>query len=263
MSNVWKRPLIGPDLSLVEVAASMEPLDNDGNQNQFLLDNNLQEKPYQSILASVLGDNLLAATKLKAAALERAAHQKADDIIKIANQKSTTIKEKAKAMGYRVGYEAGYDEGQKKSDQLHQEAVELMEQAQSKYSQTMEEIRPQVLELALSLAERILRQELAFSPYSAIQLLKDAADKLPTGVAVSVQIAPGTSSLWEDAQDVMQEALGNRSFTILENPHVPKGEFLLSSEMGNVDARIKPQLDVFRTEFIGERDVGHGQTKSN
>lgn len=44
----------------------------------------------------------------------------------------------------------------------------------------------------------------------------------------------------------------DRPFQVMESANVPPGEFMLSSEVGTVDARLQSQLEVCRTHLLGE-----------
>ncbi|MGI6129413.1 MAG: FliH/SctL family protein [bacterium] len=252
MSSVWKKPSISPQLAVVETLPAA-PMQQDTVTNQLNSDgSNSRCRRCQAHLATIMKDNILAATKFKVAALEKAARKCAEDIITQAELEAADIKEQAKAEGYRSGYDTGYDVGRNEAERLKEQAKLLIVQAESERANMLAEVRPQVLELALAIAERILRRELAESPYTTIELLKAAVDKLPDGEAVTVEVSPGMATAWLDAEEMVQEAMGDRSYRIIESPYVPTGEFLLSSEVGNVDARLQPQLDICRRQLLEE-----------
>ena len=206
----------------------------------------------QAELAAVMENNVLAVAQFKVTALEQAARQRAADIIAEAQKEAAELQDQAQDEGYRAGYEAGYGAGQKEAEQLKDEAEMLVTQAESERASLLAEVKPQALELAFAMAERILRREVARSPQTVTELLKAAADKLPEGEAVTVEVATSTAAAWTDAQGLVQEVMGDRPYEIIESVHVPTGEFVLSSQVGTVDARLQPQLEICRRRLLGE-----------
>ena len=128
----------------------------------------------------------------------------------------------------------------------------LTMQAEDERATILAELRPQALELAFAMAERILRREVARSPQAVTELLKAAVDKLPEGENVTIEVAPGMAAAWKGAEGLVQEVMGDRPYRVVESTHVPTGEFVLSSEVGSVDARLQPQLEICRQHLLGE-----------
>ena len=66
-----------------------------------------------------------------------------------------------------------------------------------------------------------------------------------------VEVALGEKQLWHEAEETLRAAMSDRPFEIAENATVPPAEFMLSSAVGTVDARLQPQLEVCRTHLLG------------
>ncbi len=71
------------------------------------------------------------------------------------------------------------------------EAKALVVEAQEEKNRLLAQVEPQALQLAFALAERILHREVTRSPEAVAELLTAAADKLPEGEAVVLEVAPG------------------------------------------------------------------------
>ena len=254
MSSVWKKPHVSPHLAVVaapvivstEAEAVTADLEREWSDERC--------RSCRAELAAILENNVLAAAKFRASALEQAARQRAADIIARAQKDAAALKDQAKDEGYRAGYEAGYGTGQNEAEQLKDQAKMLVAEAESERAGLLAEVRPQALELAFAIAARILRREVARSPQTVAELLQAAVDKLPEGEAVTVEVAPGTAAVWTDAKGLVQEVMGDRSYEVVESAHVPTGEFVLSSPVGTVDTRLEPQLQICRQHLL-EEDV--------
>lgn len=209
------------------------------------------ERCYDDLL-EVMEANLMARAEQRALALEREARKRAMDIITEAREEAARLKQKAEDEGFREGCQGGLNAGQEKARQMIEEAQMLLVRAQEEKERLLGEVEPQALQLAFAVARHILRREVVGSPEAVAELLKAAAKKIPDGEAVLIEVAPGEAPVWTKAGTLLQEAMDDRQFQIAESAKVPPGEFMLSSEVGTVDARLEPQLEVCRTHLLGE-----------
>lgn len=252
LSRVWKNPPISPHVALVAAPAMTERETKlSSEEDEVDTKEQLCERCRQE-LAEIMEANMLATAKLRIAELERAARKRSTDIINHARKQAAKLKEEAQDQGRQEGYQAGYNAAQEEAQQLIKEAKALVVEAQEEKNRLLAQVEPQALQLAFALAERILHREVTRSPEAVAELLTAAADKLPEGEAVVLEVAPGEGSKWTKKQNLLQEAMPDRPFQVMESANVPPGEFMLSSKVGTVDARLQSQLEVCRTHLLGE-----------
>lgn len=212
----------------------------------------------RATLGAVLEENILAGARLRAAALERAAEERAQALLAAARKEAEEIRRKAAAAGREEGYHAGYEAGKAAAQDLIREAEARRAAVEEERAERLAALEPEVLDLAFALARRILHREVRTAPADVEDLLAAAAAKLAEGAEVTIQVAPGESDAWHEARDVVQEALGDRPYRLEENTNVPAGEFLLTSAGATVDARLESQLAACREQLT---EAGHAAAK--
>ncbi|NMA55638.1 MAG: hypothetical protein GX952_06915 [Firmicutes bacterium] len=254
MSKVLKNPLISPQIQIVTAAEVVRAESESESESAVpsAADLNLDLERRLANVAKVMKTNLLEAAEHRAAILEQKGKEQAAKILAAARQEAEHLKQQAENEGYEKGYQAGYQAGQEKANQLIVEAKKTVQEAQAEKARLLAQTEPEALELAFELAEKILRRELTRSATVPAQLLQAAAGKLPTAEPVIIEVAPGEKQRWLDAEEMLRSALADRPFKIAENPAVPPAEFMLSSKIGTVDARLKPQLEACRAHILGD-----------
>jgi len=250
LSSIWKRPALSqPVILAASLAAAQEKEEADGVSAAC--------SECRAQLMAVLESNLLAAARLRAAALEKEAAQRAEALLNEARRQAEEIKAAAKAAGHKEGYQAGYAEGRAAAEKLIREAQACREEAEKERQALWAALEPQAVELAFTLARLILRREVRRAPEDVEELLAAAAGKLPAGTPVTVEVAPGERPAWEAARARVETALGDRPYVLVENANVPPGQFQLTSEMGTVDARFESQLAACAKEVQAIGETGH------
>lgn len=250
LSSIWKRPTLSQPVVLATSSAVPEKEEEASGTSTAC-------RECRARLMAVLESNLLSAARLRAAALEKEAAQRAEALLEEARRQAEEIKAAAKAAGHKEGYQAGYAEGRAAAENLVREAQASREQAAKEREALWAALEPQAIELAFTLARLILRREVRRAPEDVEELLAAAAGKLPNGAAVTIEVAPGELSAWEAARAQVETALGDRPYVLAENANVPPGQFLLSSEMGTVDARFESQLAACVREVQTGGEMGH------
>ncbi|HHT71640.1 MAG TPA: hypothetical protein GX016_08760 [Firmicutes bacterium] len=250
MSSILKKPPISQK-PLIVTALPMVQAEPNSNIARLETKDRRCERCLKDMV-KVMETNLLAAAKHRAVILERESKKRAEDIMTKARQQAAQLRQEATDKGHREGYQAGFEAGQETARELVDEARELLAKAREEKARLLTEAEPEALELAFQLAGKILRREVTKSPEALAELLKAAADKLPQGEPVVVEVAPGEKQLWHEAEETLRAAMSDRPFEIAENATVPPAEFMLSSAVGTVDARLQPQLEVCRTHLLGE-----------
>jgi flagellar assembly protein FliH len=250
LSRILKQPFISPSAHVVTAATDGKACSSiEGAAIKKKVGNSEQ---HRAQIIQVMRSNLLATTKQKIAMLECESQKQAEKIINMALEEAKQLHEEAKSKGYEEGYQRGFEAGHKEAEVLITKAQTVLSEAKEEKNRLLAQVEPEALQLAFLLAEKILRHELTKGPETLAQLVEASARKFPKGEPVVLQIAPGELERWREAEDVLHAAMPQRQFEIVENDAVPPAEFMLSSAMGTVDARIQPQLEVLYAHLLGD-----------
>ena len=113
--------------------------------------------------------------------------------------------------GYEEGYTAGFEEGKKEAEarcrQLIQEAAEQLEQARRSARKIVAASEKTIVELAVGVAEKLLRSQLEMAPEKVVAIVKEAINSLPEGDTIKVYLNPEDLPACLRCREVRPEAI--------------------------------------------------------
>ena len=195
----------------------------------------------------------------QAARIEAAAHAKARQIEQEARARAALMTEHASteglAQGRASGLEAGRVEGRRQGrDEAFQEAAEQLEQLRQEWlaaarqwaahRQAVEnEVRLDVLELALRLAEKIVHRTVQLDDAVVVDQVRCALTHALGDHDVTVRIAPEDRPVLEAAMPGLVEDMRRfEHVKLVEDSGIRRGGCLVNFGQGQVDATLDKQL---------------------
>lgn len=164
-----------------------------------------------------------------------------EDLLAAAREESATILVAARADGFRQGLAQGEAEGRERlsgviSDLEHL-ALEVRE-AQERYWQ---EVRPELVRLAVAVAGRIVRGEIGLRPEILEGMLDEALAEARELGRLTLRVHPGDyGTLFERLQEKLRHG---EPIEIRPDAGLSPGDVVVEGENGTVDARISQQLE--------------------
>jgi type III secretion protein L len=188
--------------------------------------------------AKIIDREVLAATDQARRILE-AAQAQAEEIRAQAQQEY----EEALRRGYQEGYEKGLAEWLRALEEVHAGLTSLVEQA-----------KPQIVRLALRVAEKILRQRLDLTPEAVVPMIDEALRSLRAqqNMRVLLRVHPDDRSILEPHRQRWMERLPwLGSLDIVVDEDLPRGGCRIETDFGTVDATIETQIRVIERHLLG------------
>lgn len=149
--------------------------------------------------------------------------------------------------GERLGYAKASEERRHLCQLLHTLADHLVEHRK----QLLLQLKPEVLDLAFQMAEKLTRQELT-QPKPMLQFLNallTQATSAFAGLPIKLFLAP--ENLLEIEQELEKlTAESKEKLQILSDPKLRPGDCRIESEIGLLNAEIKKQLEHLKTRLI-------------
>lgn len=194
--------------------------------------------------------HMLLETRREAAGILAEAREEAEMLKKAAYEEGYAAgfsagKEEGRKTGYNEGLAAGWQSGLDKAREIMNMAEEVRQAAHKARENALASLSEDILHLAMDIAEKIVRREIARGDHGLISLLeeilrqnagmggKHALVRLPAGEDPkrAAEIASTLNELSPDLQVVVDETL-------------KPGDFLVESEAGIFDGRVATRLSL-------------------
>lgn len=105
-----------------------------------------------------------------------------------------------------------------------------------------------IVHLALSIARKILQRESELDPTLLAGLVRIALDRMQSGTAVQVRVAPADAELW---RSLARNTNGVERWQVEEDPLLQPGDCLVRTEMGEANFGLEAQICDVEQSFRG------------
>ena len=198
----------------------------------------------------------------EAQSLKRKAQDEAEVIIKEANEKARLIetdarsafdteKKEAEAEGRAAGRETGFEEGKAEVERLVQRTQTILQRAQDKRAEILEETEQEIVSLVLLIARKVIkvisesqRNVIISNVIQALRKVKGRGN-----IVIRVNIADLKLSS-EHIKDFINLVEGAKSVQVVEDSTVDEGGCIIETDFGEIDARISSQLAELETKIL-------------
>ncbi|MEO3945105.1 FliH/SctL family protein [Gorillibacterium sp. CAU 1737] len=155
--------------------------------------------------------------------------------------------EAARQHGYQIGYKEGIlkadEEVRQEYSQMTQEAATVLEQSYRLKTEIIQEAEPFLIELATSIAEKIINKQLTLEPNWIRDMTRSVLSRKRENGTITLCVAPQHFSYFHDAREELLLAVDSQAeLVILPDASVPDYGCVVRTNLGSVDARIDTQL---------------------
>lgn len=106
------------------------------------------------------------------------------------NQNAEAIEREAYERGFEAGEKAGFSLGEQKALVLVEKLETIIGELSSLKETLIKELEPQIVELSLSIARKIILKELTTNPDEIVEITKEALTKLGRAGQITIKINP-------------------------------------------------------------------------
>lgn len=146
--------------------------------------------------------------------------------------------------GHRVGVEQGRQDGLR-------EMSEAIARAHMQRGEILKSAEPQILELALKVAEKILGRDLEREPAVLLDLCATAVESVRNAKQMVLRVHPKASSLLRQRAPELLQLIGRTvDLAIKDDPDVEPHGCVIQTEFGTVDAQLRTQLEMLRNVLL-------------
>jgi flagellar assembly protein FliH len=191
---------------------------------------------------------LLAAAKAaeaEAAAVLEAARKQAREIKAAATQEADALRQEATRSGYETGFEAGYQDGLAEAAGIKEESKRIMEEALRYRQEIFVNLQPDLVAVAVVMAERIIRQEVSLEPGLIAGICREALKKALDGSNYLLSVHPDLLPVVEAHRQQLEQCLPKGArMQIIPEATLQPGGCRLETETIVVHGDIHDQLSV-------------------
>ncbi|NLX92215.1 MAG: hypothetical protein GXZ07_11665 [Firmicutes bacterium] len=168
-------------------------------------------------------------------------------ILSEAQEEAVKLAEQAR----QEGYAKGYREGKTAAEKIKAEADELLEQAHQQREKILADAEPQILQIAVSLAEKLLNYELEVNENLIIGIVSRCLEALPGGREVIVRVNPRDEIVCRENADMLRRLL--KKGAVLEirgDAEVQPGCCKVDSEESEITFDLARELQILTGKLL-------------
>lgn len=177
-----------------------------------------------------------------AEALVRDAQQRAISILAEAQTQAEALRTQAHREGSDKGLADGNAAAQAEMDEMLATMRGLIEMARAERHKMIEAAEPEIVRLAVGIAERILNRHVALEPATVVEMTKAAITRLVNRETVTVRVNPADVETMRDHRERLLAMNDIDNMRIIEDQRVDRGGVLMETDAGTIDSKISTQL---------------------
>jgi flagellar assembly protein FliH len=151
----------------------------------------------------------------------------------------------AREAAYQEGVQSGREQARKEIEPTVERMAKVLADLAGLRMRLRRDAEADLVQLALSIARRILRRELSVDPDAIAALVKSAMEKMQSRELARVRVHPEQ----EGALRRSLEKLGAGSLEILADNSLRSGDLIFETRRGDLDASIETQLSEIERGF--------------
>ncbi|MCL6476258.1 MAG: type III secretion system stator protein SctL [Firmicutes bacterium] len=164
-----------------------------------------------------------------------------------AHRQADQMRQDAVRKGYEDGLQIGREEGRREYQQaianLQSEVQKLVDALLAERQRLWEEIEPQVIELVLEIARKVLREEIQARREATLSIIKHALRRVADTEQVRIRVHPDDLQIArEHRSDFLAVCDGVRHIEIVDDQRVGGGGCIIETPSGTIDASLRTQM---------------------
>lgn len=149
------------------------------------------------------------------------------------------------------GYQQGLIRAQQETEALQQRWLALVDFFEHPLRALNEDIEHQLTQLAVTLAQQLVRRELKLEPGEIIGLIRDSVKLLPGNVRnISISLHPEDARLVRNALS-LESNEDEHSWRLVEDPMITRGGCEISAPPSAINATLESRLSALAASVLG------------
>lgn len=191
--------------------------------------------------------DVLSRAKAEADRLKKEAEKLRQEGLALKAEAAQKGREEGFAEGLKQGLSQGIDQSRSAFNEKVGETVKIFEKIQNLYQHLWQTNEPAVVQLAMSVAERVVFHELSTSPDLIKSAFQSAVDHLQEQHEAAFRVHPDDLECIQTCRDDLKDRLKALvKVTIVPDPTLKRGDIIMETEAGRLDATVKRRIESVR-----------------
>jgi len=173
------------------------------------------------------------------------AESEARDLCRQSQEKAQTLCQEAQDRGYQAGMAQAEEEIVARVDRL----MQLAEGAIQAREALLRRSEPEIIELAIGIAEKIVGQELTINRAAVSGIVRRALARAATSDACYLRVNPADAQIIEEY--LRHDRVKASCEVVIDDP-IEEGGCVIATSYGQVDAQISSQIAEVHAALLGE-----------
>ncbi len=170
------------------------------------------------------------------------ARERARVLVEEATGRARSLLDDARREGHDDGYSAGMQAADDATATMLATLRELVESTRGERHALINGAEPELVRLAVGIAERVLHQQIALDHGVVVEMAKAAIARIVDREKITVRVNPADVECMREHRDDLL-ALGDvKSMLVIEDQRVDRGGVIIETDAGSIDAKISTQL---------------------
>lgn len=175
--------------------------------------------------------------------IERAAAEERERLLAEARREAEEIRKKAYAEGFRQGWEEGRKKAEAKLAEEEKRLAALKEEFWRLREEVLRESEPEIVALAVTVAEKLLKQELTLAPEKVRAMVRAACREASAQKKAVLFVSPEDLPVLERyKEELKREFRPEVELYFAVDPGIARGGCRVETDLGEVDATLESQL---------------------
>ena len=186
--------------------------------------------------------SLLDDASTRAIAVIDDARARAKALIEEAVRNAQSVRDSAATDGRSAGIAQGQAAAESQMEDMLQTMRGIVEMAQVERRKVVESAEPELIRLAMEIAQRVIHQQIALDPNVVIEMTKAAIGRLVDKETVSVRVNPADLERVRGHRDEILSITDVKHIHVVEDQRVDRGGVVVETDGGTIDARVQTQV---------------------
>jgi flagellar assembly protein FliH len=188
-------------------------------------------------------------------AMLRDAAARAQTLLAQAQAQAETVAATARAAGHAEGVAAGRTEIEAQLAQTVSSLQGVVDEARAQRRTVIETAEPELVRLAMSIAERIVHEQISVDPNVVVENVRQALTRLVGREVVTLRVNPADLDTIRAHRDAIAGSNDVEHLRVVEDQRVDRGGVVVETDAGTIDAKVSTQIREARRTLLAEPSV--------